>query len=530
MTQNYLPLQFTTTKNIQKMGGVTPGPNKYVSVHRDYPVNTYDYDIAPVNIQDTRGPEDECHAEIVSASHSERDAETDDLEDVIDIPSVVPEEKADEEKKEEHAVDEVGENGGKEPSVVQALLDDHERQGHVAVAGTTGGAGVSKGRASTSDLLCDSVPWDTCLEIKSPMLRLHQEIVNFCSCLAPTAEEEEARQGALDRIGDAVRALWPDSRVEVFGSFATGLYLPSSDIDAVILESACADIRQGLKMLGKYLSKKGIAVDIQTILKARVPIIKFQEKESGYQFDISFDVANGPEAAGNVRELSKVIPAMSSIVMVLKVFLQQRDLNEVYSGGIGSYALLIMVANFLQTHWSRYKARGKGELEMNAGELLLDFFRLHGRALKHEVVGISCTRGGSFFRKRSLLFHYPERPELTAVQDPNDADNDLGKNSYNAVKVKMAFDYAYTRLLALPKPGESMLARIIRLDSMLFHRYKGDGEVAGSREKSLPPPSAVSGGGKRKVTANDRVSKKGKRSKKKSNNTSKKGKNKSQER
>ena len=506
--------------------GLKPGPNAYVSVHRDYPVDTYEYDIAPVNIQDTRSPEEERHADFVSASHSERDAETDDLEDVIDIPSIVPEEEIDEGNKEENAVDDVGETGRKEPSVVQALLDDHERQGHVAVGGMEV---VEKARASTSGLLRESVPWDTCLEIKSPMLRLHQEIVNFCSCLAPTAEEEEARQGALDRIGNAVKALWPDSRVEVFGSFATGLYLPSSDIDAVILESKCADIRQGLKMLGRYLSKKGIAVDIQTILKARVPIIKFQEKESGYQFDISFDVANGPEAAVNVRELSKVIPAMSSLVMVLKVFLQQRDLNEVYSGGIGSYALLIMVANFLQTHWSRYTKRGKGELDMNAGELLLDFFRLHGRALKHEVVGISCTRGGSFFRKRSLLFHYPERPELTAVQDPNDADNDLGKNSYNAVKVKMAFDYAYTRLLALPKPGESMLARIIRLDSMLFNRYKGDSGVEGSQGKSLPTSSAASRRGKRKMTAEDRVSKRGKRLGKRARKTArKKEKNKSQ--
>lgn len=31
------------------------------------------------------------------------------------------------------------------------------------------------------------------------------------------------------------------------------------------------------------------------ITKAKVPIIKFEEAESCYKFDISFDVANGPE-------------------------------------------------------------------------------------------------------------------------------------------------------------------------------------------------------------------------------------------
>jgi hypothetical protein len=38
----------------------------------------------------------------------------------------------------------------------------------------------------------------------------------------------------------------------------------------------------------------------------------------------------------------------------------------------------------------------------------------------------------------------------------------------------MAYDYAYTRLSAKAKPGESMLARIIRLDAVLLSRYKGD--------------------------------------------------------
>ena len=33
---------------------------------------------------------------------------------------------------------------------------------------------------------------------------------------------------------------------------------------------------------------------VQVIAKAKVPIVKFTEMESDLQFDISFDVANGP--------------------------------------------------------------------------------------------------------------------------------------------------------------------------------------------------------------------------------------------
>lgn len=438
------------------MSNKTP---RLVSAHTDGDENALEYDIIPLDISEAgeRAAHDDGVL-VVSQNGEQRGKESQAGDKDGDLPDFLSLNDVEEKKKVE------------DESIVKSLLEDHEKQGFIVPAKKQETA------AASSPALLKTVPWKKCLYINSPTLRLHQEILHFCSCLKPTPEEEKSRKDALKRIEDAVKAMWPKARVEVFGSFATGLYLPTSDMDAVILDSACSDIRQGLKVLGKSLSSKGIAVDLQIILKARVPIIKFQDKESGYQFDISFDVANGPEAAQNVRELGQWIPAMSALVMVLKVFLQQRELNEVYSGGIGSYALLVMVANFIQTHWSRF-SKNDGDLGTNLGELLLDFFRLHGRALKQEVVGVSCSTGGKFFRKRSLLFHYPERPELPAVQDPNDKDNDLGKNSYNASRVRMAFDNAYTRLSAKAKPGESMLARIIRLDAVLLSRYKGDDVV-----------------------------------------------------
>lgn len=36
------------------------------------------------------------------------------------------------------------------------------------------------------------------------------------------------------------------------------------------------------------------------------------------------------------------------LVLVLKQFLLQRDLNEVFTGGIGSYSLFLMAVSFLQ--------------------------------------------------------------------------------------------------------------------------------------------------------------------------------------
>jgi non-canonical poly(A) RNA polymerase PAPD5/7 len=73
----------------------------------------------------------------------------------------------------------------------------------------------------------------------------------------------------------------------------------------------------------------------------------------------------------------------------LQVFLTQREMNEVYTGGVGSYTLIIMIVAFLQLHQSRRplpqqgskRRRGGGggreaePLEANLGLLLVDFMR-----------------------------------------------------------------------------------------------------------------------------------------------------------
>ena len=326
---------------------------------------------------------------------------------------------------------------------------------------------------SKKTLFPTHVPWRPLLDgITSPSLRLHREIVEFVRLLRPSAGEDILRRKAFHKISSAVTDIWPSATLEVFGSFATDLYLPTSDIDAVILNSGCNNIQTALRALAKSLSRKKLAENIVILSKARVPIVKFEEMESGYKFDISFDVANGPQAAGYVSRLMDSLPPMRHLVLVLKVFLQQRDLNEVYSGGIGSYALLVMVAAFLQTHPSRTKIDGfkTRSLETNLGILLIDFFRLYGRLLNYSTVGVSCRLGGKYFKKRGSAFYQEQKPSLLAVEDPNDPSNDLGKNSYNIGRARIAFDWAYSKLVAQSRPGDSLLERIIRLDPALFLR------------------------------------------------------------
>ena len=85
---------------------------------------------------------------------------------------------------------------------------------------------------------------------------------------------------------------------------------------------------------------------------------------------------------------------------------------QVYTGGIGSYALLVMVAAFLMLHPSRQVAGGA--VEASLGVLLLDFFRLFGRVLNTNNVGISCRSGllHTSVRKRWGMLHKGRTPKV----------------------------------------------------------------------------------------------------------------------
>ena len=88
-------------------------------------------------------------------------------------------------------------------------------------------------------------------------------------------------------------------------------------------------------------------------------------------------------------------PLLKQLVMLLKYILNHRGLNEVWTGGLGSYALTLLVVNFFQQH-PRESAKITGE---NLGTLLLEFLELYGRNFNYEQNGIRVRDGGNFHSK-----------------------------------------------------------------------------------------------------------------------------------
>lgn len=64
--------------------------------------------------------------------------------------------------------------------------------------------------------------------------------------------------------------------------------------------------------------------------------------------DISLNQTNGISAGKIINQYLDVLPGARQLIMVVKAFLSQRSMNEVFTGGLGSYSVICMVISFLQ--------------------------------------------------------------------------------------------------------------------------------------------------------------------------------------
>ncbi|KPP67634.1 hypothetical protein Z043_113752 [Scleropages formosus] len=299
--------------------------------------------------------------------------------------------------------------------------------------------------------------------------RLHEEIVDFYRFMSPRPEEAAMRREVVNRIEAVIKELWPTADVQIFGSFSTGLYLPTSDIDLVVFGKW---ERSPLQQLEQALRKQNVAMpySIKVLDKATVPIIKLTDQETEVKVDISFNVETGVKAARFIKDYLKRYSVLPYLIFVLKQFLLQRDLNEVFTGGISSYSLILMVISFLQLH-PRIDARNAN---VNLGILLIEFFELYGRHFNYMKTGIRIKNGGAYIAKEEIMKAMTSgyRPSMLCIEDPLLPGNDVGRSSYGAMQVKQVFDYAYIVLghavspLARSYPNkdsDSTLGRIIKV-------------------------------------------------------------------
>lgn len=195
---------------------------------------------------------------------------------------------------------------------------------------------------------------------------LHVEIMELAKRATPSAMEISAVQAAVRAVDLAARTIWPHARAVLFGSQATGLALPGGDLDIVVLgigpqlqRAASGFTASQRRVLSEHLEdlldalrRAGNSLSNVQIIDAKVPIIKCLMQTSAaapaLPTDISFGAANGAAAVAFLRKQIVAVPPLRPLTLVVKALLRDRGLNEVFTGGIGSYAIVNMVLAHLQ--------------------------------------------------------------------------------------------------------------------------------------------------------------------------------------
>lgn len=326
------------------------------------------------------------------------------------------------------------------------------------------------------------------------------------------------RDEMVARLQREVSKLWPQADCAMYGSLAVGLANERSDVDLVVQhipsrpefsghehQAACA------KRLAQQLGDVFWVRSIKTIDRSVTPIIALVTRSTAndeerirdklqavrstasppssipragrtaapalplaptppradfeLSLDVSFDAPghHGVEAVRLMNEQCGVMPLLRPLVLVIKAVLEQRALKRAYSGGLSSYAVLIMAVRFLRDwhHHTHEPDGAPGAL----GRVVLGFLRFFGQQFSPERQGItlrererfSADGGGGYLRR--------DHPTLTMfrcdsllVIDPINPANNVCKHCYRINEVQRTLAEALTALEAAALVGPAASA------------------------------------------------------------------------
>ena len=341
--------------------------------------------------------------------------------------------------------------------------------------------------------------------------------------------EEAAAQLVHSDITLGLRNLLSTDSLTLLGSRSTGLATPTSDfnykVDVDSLEqSSTKDSQEFTPKATKSTTRsilKRICGGLQEsndiamteLVSAPVPMFKCKHRATG--LDIQFQTMSPSQASQQYTAayLSE-FPSLRPLYVLIRHFLEIRDLTAVSRGGLGSYTILMMIVAALK------HSRGKFSPDDLGGQLL-HVLKFYGSANLYEN-GFSVDPPRTFKKirenkrtpkERKALYSdlqlqgieylvknsKRQKPYLLCLQDPADAYNDLGRSSYAIKHIQIIFRKMHTSFKkSLCRPGFtqsfedwSFLAPMVQADYSLFEIVRRNLERCNKPDAKLTPEDAT---------------------------------------
>uniref|UniRef100_A0A1A8DNP5 RNA uridylyltransferase n=1 Tax=Nothobranchius kadleci TaxID=1051664 RepID=A0A1A8DNP5_NOTKA len=279
--------------------------------------------------------------------------------------------------------------------------------------------------------------------------------------LSPSHLEQQKREQILVGLERFIRKEYNDkAQLCLFGSSKNGFGFRDSDLDiCMTLEGHdtaeklnCKDI---IEDLAKVLKKHSGLRNILPITTAKVPIVKFEHRQSGLEGDISLYNTLAQHNTRMLATYAALDPRVQFLGYTMKVFAKRCDIGDASRGSLSSYAYILMVLYFLQQRqpsvvpvlqeifegktvpqrmvdgWNAFFFDNLDELRQrltdrqpnteSVGELWLGLLRFYTEEFDFKEHVISIRQ-----RKRLTTFEKQWTSKCIAIEDPFDLNHNLG--------------------------------------------------------------------------------------------------------
>ena len=237
---------------------------------------------------------------------------------------------------------------------------------------------------------------------------------------------------------------------DLYGSFATGLNIETSDIDFMVKFMNKEDITlQLLTQLTKDLTESKTFRDINPITSAKIPVIKLEYDIASHnpslntilektgiktvKLDITFhnvyfsSFIPAIELVKYIKSSIFFFPISKCIIFFMKKFLSKKKLNNYYKGGLSSYSLFVLLFAYIKF--------GKGYMiytKDNIGILFVQFLEFYSKFNFYKY-GINLNMTYPFFTNEDFFIcEYP------VIIDPITSKN-IGSGTYRIRDIQEEF-------------------------------------------------------------------------------------------
>ena len=263
-------------------------------------------------------------------------------------------------------------------------------------------------------------------------------------------------QDLLKNVEKAVNECIPDYQVHLYGSHATNLCLPWSDLDVVLIPrnlnmiyNKSENNRSLLSKLYENLKNQKWVKDILYISNASIPIIKIYS--IGIYNNIPIDISIqeethfGLKCVELVKQYMNQYESLKPLVLSIKNILKRANLNDPYKGGISSYGLILMIIYFLKQQSFAGIDISKGENNCNLGHLFYDFLVYYSFDFEFgkNIIYVKNTPSDLEALKYQNISLGPK----LIIIDPLNPSNNVAKSCFQNMGIKMAFIISLKSLL-----------------------------------------------------------------------------------